>query len=156
MNEKNQFRDVLIKLALVCICAILYSLGGAEFGPGKWVRRIAMPLFMGGSMFWFSRDWKSLLTIPALCIGTSLGYGADAVFLKIIKRTYCGFILGAGSAIEDWTNKRFLVAALQTIIVSSAMICLGVWNIMPDARTEELVIGFLIAFFPIMSARRKI
>lgn len=156
MSEKQQFRDVLIKLAIISVCATLYCLGGMEGGPGKWARRFAMPFIMAGGMFWFSRDWKSLLTFPLLALGTSLGYGGtDQTWLKVIKRGYCGIILGAGSSVEDWLNKRFLVAAFQTVLVTSAMICLGVWNILPDARTEEFAIGFLIVFFPIMSARAK-
>lgn len=154
MNEKKQFKEVLIKLVIISVCAVCYCLGGAEFGPGKWIRRIAMPLIMGGSMYWYTRDWRSLITIPGLAIGTSLGYGADTEFLKILKRTYCGLFLGVASASEDLLNKRFVVSLMQVVFVTAGMILLGVYNIMPDARTEEFCIGFLIAFFPIMSARR--
>jgi hypothetical protein len=157
MSEKKQFRDVLIKVGLCVLLGAMYSIGGMEEGPGKWVRRFLMPFVMAGGMCWFSRDWRSLLVAPLVGIGASLGYGGtDETWLKVIKRGYCGLFLGAGSAIVDWTNKRFLMAAFQTVLVTSAMICLGVWSILPDARTEEFVIGFLIVFMPIMSARRRI
>lgn len=155
IDEKSQFRDVIIKAILVLICATLYCLGGAEFGWGKWLRRIMMPLVLGGGMFWFSRDWRCLISMPLVGIGTSLGYGADDHFLKVLKRFYCGFVLGAGSSAGDWLNKRFLIAILQTVAVTGSMILLGVYNPLPDARVEEFVIGGLICFFPLMSARKR-
>jgi ABC-type uncharacterized transport system fused permease/ATPase subunit len=115
-----------------------------------------MTFIMAGGMYWFSRDWRSLLTFPALILGTSLGYGGtDETWLKIIKRGYCGLLLGSGSAISDFLNKRFLVAFLQTAIITIIMIVIGVWSVLPNARTEEFAIGFLISFLPIMSARRR-
>jgi hypothetical protein len=155
MNEKQQFRDVLIKVALVVLCATLYCLGGADFGPGKWVRRFGMPLVLSGSIFWFSRDWRAIITLPMTILGTSLGYGADETFLKIVKRLYCGVALGVGSSMADLLNKRFLIAVFQAITVTATMIVLGVWNVLPNARIEEFCIGFVICLFPIMSARRK-
>lgn len=154
MNEKSQFKDVLIKAGIVILCATLYCLGGAEFGWGKWLRRIAMPIILAGGMFWFSRDWKVLFLGPLVGLGTSLGYGADETWLKIIKRGYCGLILGAGASIGDWLNKRFIIATLQTVSIVAGMVVLGVWNVLPDARTEEFVIGLLIAL-PLFSARRN-
>lgn len=155
MNEQSQLRNVFIKLAIICLCATLYCLGGAEFGWGKWLRRFAMPIVLAGGMYWFSRDWRSLLVAPLVGIGTSLGYGADETWLKIIKRTYCGLVLGAGSAACDWLNRRFLIAAFHSGLVTISMIILGVFNPLPDARTEEFVIGFLICFLPMMAAKRK-
>ena len=156
MNEKQQFRDVLIKALLILICATLYCLGGAEFGWGKWLRRFLMPIVMCGGMYWFSRDWKCLLSSIPLGIGLSLGYGADETWLKIIKRSYCGFLLGLGSSLEDWLNKRFIIAIFQTVLVTIGMILLGTFNPLPNARIEEFCIGLLITFLPIMSARKKI
>lgn len=155
MNEKNQFRDAMIKLAIICVCAILYCLGGAEFGWGKWLRRFLMPFIMVGGMFWFSRDWRSLISFPLLCIGLSLGYGADETWLKIIKRGYCGLLLGVGSSIGDWLNKRFLISISQTVLVTTAMILLGAFNPLPNARLEELAIGLSISALPIINARPK-
>lgn len=155
-DEKKQFRDVCIKVLIICLCGALYSLGGAEFGWGKWLRRIAMPLILAGGSFWFSRDWRSLLTAPLVGIGCSLGYGGtDLKWLSILKRTYCGLVLGGGSTITDWLNKRFLIAVFQTVLVTVGMVLLGSFNPLPDARTEEFAIGILIALLPMLSARRK-
>ena len=155
MNEKKQFRDVLIKIVIICVCAALYSWGGAEFGH-KTLRRFLMPLVMASGMYYFSRDWKCLFVAPLVGIGTSLGYGSDNIAIKILKRFYCGLVLGLGSSSFDWFNKRFIIAIFQTALVTISMIILGVWNILPDSRTEEFVIGFLIAFLPIMSSRQRI
>lgn len=154
MNEKSQFRDVLIKFIIIGIFAGLYCLGGAEFGPGKWIRRYVATSILVGGCYWFSRDWRSLFGLPLLILGTSLGYGADETFLKIIKRAYCGLILGLGATATDWFNKRFIWAAIQTLAITGGMIYLGVWNPLGNARAEEFLIGILIAL-PLFSARRK-
>lgn len=156
MSEKKQFYIVLIKVLVVVLCATLYCLGGADFGWGKWLRRIAMPLVLSGSCFYFSKDWRYLLQAPLVGIGCSLGYGADETWLKIIKRGYCGLLLGLGSSLGDWLNKRFIIAIFQTVLVTIGMILLGTFNPLPNARIEEFCIGLLITFLPIMSARKKI
>lgn len=156
MNEKSQFRDIIIKIVIICLCAALYCLGGAEFGWGKWLRRILMPLIMAGGMFFFSRDWRNLISAPLVGIGCSLGYGHDEFIWKVIKRFYCGFVIGTGSSIGDLLNKRFIIVSLQISLVTIGMIILGVFNPLPNARTEEFAIGFLTAFIPIMSARKRI
>lgn len=154
MSEKSQFQDVLIKSLIVLIFAGLYCLGGAEFGPGKWVRRYVATAIMVGGCYWFSRDWRSLVGFPLLIIGTSLGYGSDFLIWKIIKRLYCGLILGIGTTSGDWLNKRIFIALFLIAIVTIGMIVLGAYNILPNARTEEFFIGLLIAL-PIFSARRR-
>jgi len=154
MNEKKAFRDVLIKAGIVLLFATLYSLGGAEFGPGKWLRRYVATSLLAGGLFWYSKDWRSIVGLPLLILGTSLGYGADNTFLKVIKRTYCGVILALGATSGDWLNKRFIIAGLFISFIVAGMVVLGVWNGLPDARTEEFVIGLLIAL-PIFSTRKR-
>lgn len=153
-TEQKQFRDVLIKVLIVVVFAILYCLGGAEFGPGKWVRRyVATSILIGGG-YWFSRDWRTLVGLPFLILGTSLGYGSDNLIWKIIKRLYCGIVIGAGATAGDWLNKRFIIAAFLTLFTVLGMIVLGAYNVLPDARTEEFLIGTIISL-PIFSARRR-
>lgn len=154
MNEKSQFRDVLIKCAIVFIFAGLYCLGGAEFGPGKWVRRYVATSMLVGGCYWFSRDWRSLVGFPLLILGTSLGYGSDLLIWKIIKRLYCGLALGIGMTSADLLNKRFIISGFMIALIVGGMTALGVTSALPNARTEEFVIGLLIAL-PIFSARRR-
>ena len=156
MSEKNQFRDSLIKLALVGVFAILYSMGGsADYGGMKWLRRFLAPAIMVGGMFWFSKDWRCLPQLPLMFASLSLGYGSDIEIWKIIKRGIFGLANGISSSGENLLNKRWLLAGFQTVLLVGAYICFGVFNPFPDARVEELVLGFLIAFIPIMSSRKK-
>ena len=75
----------MIGLSLACL---LYSLGGRE---GKWKRRFIASLIlsitlnlaalvMGRFSFWL------FLTFPALIAGFSMGYGADTLGAKLIRR----------------------------------------------------------------------
>ena len=158
MSEKGAVKDLYIKFAICIVFSSLYMLGGwGEFFEGqKWLRRILAPLVLAGGLFYFSRDWKSLLTAPLVGLGASLGYGGtNETWLKIIKRGYCGLILGAGSVAGEWLNKKFLIAIFQTVLVTVSMILLGVYNPLSDARVEEFAIGFLICFLPMMATKRK-
>lgn len=152
-DEQKQLRDVVIKCLIVLCFSFLYSLSGSDFGF-KWERRYVATAILVLGNFGFSRDWRSLIGFPLLVIGTSLGYGADHTWLKIIKRTYCGLILAFGSTSSDWLNKRYLIAIWICLVIVSGSIIMGVWNLLPDARTEEFFLGLLIAL-PIFSARRR-
>ena len=44
---------------------------------------------------------------------------------------------------------------MQICVLILFYVILGVWNPLPDARTEELVLGFMVGFIPLMSVRRK-
>lgn len=158
MSERQAFKDIWIRLAICIVFATLWCLGGwGEFlGGAKWLRRFVAPLELSVGLFYFSRDWKSFITAPLLMIGGSLGYGGDDTLTKVIKRAYCGLILGIGSTAISWSNKRFVFTAFQTILVVMIMIYLGVYNPLADARAEEFSIGLLISFLPVMAVRRKV
>lgn len=86
----------LIGLSLSCL---LYALGGRE---GKWKRRFVASfilaltvnlasLIMGRFSFWL------FLAFPALIAGFSLGYGADVLIWKVIRRSiYALGVIGSG------------------------------------------------------------
>lgn len=154
-EEQKNFRDVLIKLLFVIAFAVLYSLGGADFGPGKWIRRFVAPFVLVTGMTIYSRDWKTIFQFPLMIGPLCLGYGSDVLWIKILKRALYGLLNGAASSFNDLINKRFLIAIFQSVLVLSSVTILGVWNPLPNARVEEFVIAFLIAFFPIMSSRVK-
>lgn len=152
MNEKNQILDAFLRLLAAVIFAILYCMGGAGL---LFLRRYVAPVELTVAMLYFSGwDWKQ---IPAITgIGSlCLGYGADAEWTKILKRLLFGFANGLTFSIPNLLNKRFLLAGFQIILTPATCIAFGVWNPFPNARIEELVIGFEIAFIPIMSARKK-
>lgn len=157
MSESRAVKDLYIKLAIVIVCASLYMLGGwGEFLDGaKWLRRFIAPSVFSLGLFYFSRDWKCFISLPFLMIGSSLGYGADDNFIKVIKRGYCGALLGIGSSASGWMNKRFLFSIFQSLIVISGMIYLGLCNPLSDARAEEFAIGMLTYLIPMLAIRRK-
>lgn len=157
MSERSVVKDVFIKLAIAVVFSTLWMLGGwGEFLEGaKWLRRFVAPCVLGGGLYYFSRDWRSLVTAPILMIGASLGYGADETWLKVLKRGYCGVVLGVGSTAAGWLNKRFVYSVFQTILVTACMIYLGAFNPLSDARAEEFSIGMLISFLPLMAIRRR-
>lgn len=145
----------MIKFGIVFVLATLYSLGGMEDGGGKWLRRYLYPIILSGGMFYFSRDWKCFLSLPLMFGSLSLGYGADTDFLKIIKRGIYGLANATSTGLNFLLSKRWLLLGIQFVLVVGTCITLGVWNPLPDARTEEFCLGALISFFPIMGAKKK-
>jgi len=151
MSELNQLKKGMIKLFFISVCGGLYALGGLEGGGGLWIRRFLMPLVLGGTLFYFSRNWKSLLTIP-LFIGTlHLGYGGDNLIYKIVRRAIFGFSNGASSSTYNITKKEWLLSGIHIVGMVSLYIALGVFNPLPSA-IEQLALGSALVFLPIMSA----
>jgi hypothetical protein len=152
MSEKNQQVEAIGRLVLVLVCASLYAIGGMGY---LWARRFAAPGICCLSMFYFSRDWRSLVQMPFMMGSLSLGYGSDMFLIKVAKRASFGLANGISGSICDLLNKRWLISALWSIILIVAYVGIGVWNPFPNARIEELVLGVLIFLKPIMSARRS-
>lgn len=162
MSEKKQFIETFIRLAVVIVFATLYCLGGwGEFlGGAKWLRRFVAPCVLGAGLFYFSRDWKSLLQVPLMFVTLSLGYGSDIEWIKILKRGIYGIAnavsSGAYIIYSSFRNSHIWVAfSAHSLFVITGSILFGVYNPLADARVEEFTIGFLIALIPMMTVRRK-
>jgi len=153
MSERKQVVNAIIKVWIAFIFALLYCLAGSEeFGGLKWLRRFVAPTILCGGIFYFSKDWRALVSLPVMFLSLSLGYGSDIELWKVIKRGIYGLANGISSSGKNILNKKWLLAGFQVALLISAYICFGVWNPFPDARVEEFFLGFLIAFIPIMSA----
>ena len=128
-NDKRL--QLRLSIAVICcaICAILYSWGGVE---AKLLRRFVMPAVFFVTAFGLTRNWKTLLTAPFAVLGLCLGYGADVLWLKAVKRAYCGVLIGAGLS---WS----LAYSLFCVIVS---VLIGTLNPFP-ARVEEMLLGLV-------------
>lgn len=152
INEKNQILDACLRLLAAIIFAILYCIGGAGL---LFMRRYVAPVELVLAMLYFSgwnwRQFPALAGIGALC----LGYSADSLIGGIIRRGLFGMANGLAFSIPNLLSKRFLLAGFQMILVPASCIAFGIWNPFSNARIEELVIGFEIAFIPVMSARPK-
>lgn len=152
MPEPKERYESWGKLLVACIFAMLYAYGGEEY---KWIRRFLAPAFLCSSMFYFSRDWRSLVQMPLMMATLSMGYGGDT-FGEILKRRATFAIANAfsSSAYQIILFKNWSLILLNFILITSSVLLLGVFNQLPNARHEELAIGFLIAFIPIISAKK--
>jgi cytochrome b subunit of formate dehydrogenase len=152
MKEKKQTYIVLFKIAFVVLFGFLYCVGGSEaWGGHKQLRRFLAPAILCLAMFGFSRNWRCLVQMPFMFLSLSLGYGADTEWLKILKRGIFGLANGITSSGSLILGRKWLLVALQTTILVISYIVLGVWNPMPDARTEEFLLGMLIALIPMLA-----
>jgi hypothetical protein len=147
MTEKSQLKEALLKLGLVVIFAILYCLGG--FGM-LFLRRFVAPIVLGVGLFAITRNWRSLLQ-GLLLIGTlSLGYGADSVIIKILKR----LLFGVANGSTGLVYQKWIVGIVNIILVTGLIVYLGVTNPF-FARAEELVIGLIIPLFSVFMCERR-
>lgn len=139
MERRLQVK-LLSGLTAVAVCAGLYAWGGMEF---KFLRRFVAPSLAAGFLALINKEPLQLIKAPLLGISSSLGYGADATWLKVIKRAYVGLAFGLGASITDMIRKRWVVATFSTVLIMSAFIIYGVLNPI-SARGEETLLGFLI------------
>jgi hypothetical protein len=91
-----------------------------------------MPSVFFATAFGLTKNWRVFITAPFAVLGLCLGYGADVLWLKIIKRAYCGLIIGASLSLS-------IVFALVCMTIS---IFLGTMNPF-HARIEEMLLGMV-------------
>lgn len=152
---KVQLR-VLYKFLWVVVFALLYALGGINF---KWIRRFIAPVWLGGGMYLFSRDWRVFIQVPFQMFTLSLGYGADTLWSKIGKRLIFGFANGFTNIThlfdKGFDKRRFWTLFGLAIIVNPVVIAvLGAINPVV-ARAEEMIIGFMIGLWSIFIIKDK-
>ena len=148
--EKKTQIKVILKLLIVVVFASLYAWGGMEM---KWLRRFVAPAILCISSFAFSRNWRYLVQMPAMFITLSLGYGADSVLTKILKRFIFGALNGVSSSVVNIWSKRWILVGFQIMLLIAAYIVFGVWNPLPSARAEEALLGALIASVSMLSVK---
>jgi len=150
MSEKKALKNALIKLGICIVFAILYCVGGMET---KALRRFVAPVILCGGMFYFSRDWKSLIQLPFMFLSLSLGYGAENIVIKILKRGIFGLANGVSSSGYNILQKKWLLVGIQAILLLGIYVVIGVFNPLADARTEELFLGLMIPLIPLFSIK---
>jgi len=149
-SEKKTMLKVFLKALVVMVFAGLYAWSGMEM---KWMRRFLAPAILCLSAFGFSRDWRYLVQMPVMFITLCLGYGADSVWLKILKRGIFGLTNGASSSVRNIWAKQWLLAMFQIILVTATFIAFGVFNPLPSARAEEFFLGVVIALIPMVAVK---
>lgn len=155
--EQKEQLWVFVRLLFVIGFAALYSISGMG---NIWIRRFVAPTELTLGMFLFSRDWRVFIQAPIMMGTLSLGYGSEDVIGKVIRRLIWG--IGNGISSSSYSIYRALgnahlwsIVSLQNILVISTVVLLGVWGGTVSARSEEFVIGMMIALLPMMSVRRK-
>ena len=128
-NDKRLQLRLTVAVIAVAVCAVLYSWGGVE---AKWLRRFVMPAVFFATAFGLTRNWRVFITAPLAVLGMCLGCGADVLWLKAVKRAYCGVLVGAGLS----------QSIAYSVFAMSASVVLGVFNPFP-ARYEEMLLGLV-------------
>lgn len=152
-EEKKEQILIIVKMIIAVLCASLYAWGGME--ERTLLRRILAPCIAGISIAVFSKNWWSLFTAPLLGISSSLGYGAEQIWLKIIKRAYCGLAFGISGSLLNILKKNYILIVFQIVLCLGVMIIFGVFNPFGSARIEESIIGLFIYSIPIISSGKK-
>lgn len=155
--EKRELIDSFIKIIIVVVFSALYCLGGTDLGGEgfKWIRRFIAPAILIGASFAYTKDWRTLISLPLMFGSLSMGYGATDFWGKVLRRGLFGLANGISSSAHFLFDKRWLVTSIQTALCVLGITLLGVFNPMGSARAEEMTIGALIALVPTMSLRRK-
>ena len=149
MNETTLQIISILKLLSAVLCASLYAYGGMR---GKWKRRFVAPFVLvitlvGVSLWMRTFSWYYLLVLPLLSAALSIGYGADRMSWKIIKRMVYSLACICAVLPLVFINQAWVVFALHCGVVLATTIILGVINPI-SARAEETVIGMSIFALP--------
>ena len=145
MSEMAMVYISVIKLAIVCVCAFLYSFAGRDKTSKAWRRFVAPAILVLAvcifSVYSSNFNLGYIACYPFFCLAYCMGYGADKTWLKIVKRTYCGLAVAAAGLPIVVVTGSWLLFALQAIVGVLASVLLGVYN-PTDAAEEETLIGF--------------
>jgi len=139
------------KFIPLALFASLYAFGGMS---GKWKRRFLAPAILVTSFVIYTLilnkfSWWILLCYPIYCIALSMGYGADELWKKILKRGYCGIAISLGSLPLAIAIGSVFLWYVHLVLMTSMMIILGTWNPTPSARNEETTIGIFASLLPL-------
>ncbi|HDP36992.1 MAG TPA: hypothetical protein ENN27_03890 [Candidatus Atribacteria bacterium] len=132
----------------------LYQLGGTV-GFGKWLRRFVASFIIAlGSnliaIFNSTWTWQFILIWPCLIGGFSIGYGANTMPKKILRRIlYATGVLMAcfcGLWATGFTTSGWVMFSLACI-TGSASVILGVRNPFTSARVEEFLVCQVLTLY---------
>lgn len=152
MTENTLQWIQILKLLSVVVFAGLYGFGGIR---GKWKRRVLGAItitfaIVGFSLWMGTWTWLLLLCAPLYFGALSIGYGADELPQKIVKRFRAGLLAGLAGAPVVIAHKNWTVLGLHIGLCVITSIVLGAFNPLKSARAEETAIGFTYGFYPLM------
>lgn len=151
MGEETLQFMAFVKLLVVACFAYLYGLGGIS---RKWQRRYVAPALLTASMYGFAAwidtvHWVYALYGILLCISLHIGYGAEVLHEKIIKRSRYGAALACSALPVAIFNQEYPMWALHFTLCILFSVLLGVWNITKNPRYEETLIGAITCLVPL-------
>ena len=136
------------------ISNVLYMWGGTEmsWGGKKWLRRFLGSFVLaaaanGIALVLGNWAWQYILIWPALIGGMSLGYGADNLGEKILKRSI--FALGVCTAgifglwATGWTGFGIGILVMQ-VVIGAASVFLGAQNPYSNSPLEQFLISQIL------------
>ncbi len=139
-----------LKLIVVAFIALLYGLGGMK---GKWKRRYVASFIIVAAICLFSL-WEGtfslwyLLSYPLYIGAFSIGYGAQSVGDKLIKRSRYAAAIAIASLPIAIVNAAWLMWGVHLGVCLLVIVPFGVWN--PTyARNEETIFGAVSALLPL-------
>jgi len=147
MNEWDLQLISSLKIVAIAIYSYLYGIGGIQ---NKANRRVFGSLFLMLAVVGFSL-WQDVFSYFYLAYAvflwgsTSIGYGADELKDKLIKRSRYGLLCGLSAipmAIIGGNWHLFGLYIFTCVLISTV---LGAFNITSSARSEETLIGATIA-----------
>lgn len=149
MSEKKLQIQAYERLLVAGIFAGLYAWAGMEH---KWLRRFMAPILLQVYLLVRTRNWRYLPQLPFQIASLSLGYGADVLIWKILRRLI--FAVANGIAFYPhytWFKKKVpYLGILYISLLITLYIILGVFGLV-TARFEELILGLSVVLLPIMA-----
>lgn len=145
-NEQKEQIYVIIKCLVVVLCAGLYAFGGME---ATWIRRYLMPVVFTAFCLAWNKSSKHIFILPLLILTLCLGYGADVLWLKILKRSIYGLANAVSFGMFMLLKQQWITYVYHIFLVVSACVVFGVWNPL-TARAEETLLGLCIVLLPLM------
>lgn len=158
MSETTLGLQAIGGLVGVVLASTLYMLGGRS---GKWKRRFVGSAILAitvNVLFVLRGLWSPwyLLTFPMLIGGFSMGYGADELGAKILRRSiYALGVCASGvliAVVHGVPNGYWLL--IPHIGVGAFSIFLGVKSILPAAVEEVavcMVLNLFLVFYPFVT-----
>jgi hypothetical protein len=152
MNEIQEgFRAIIGIAGVLPLCAA-YFIGGRSqdeltryslpFRPRIW-KRVISPVYWGSFLYCYSGALINLISIPVyLVLAWGVGYGADSVLRKVLRRTVWAILYSVGALVLTLLHGHWLIFGVQTAFCITAAVAFGVWNPFKSASKEEAVICF--------------
>lgn len=139
-KEKKYQLKLLAGSVCVILCSGMYAWGGMEM---KWLRRFVAPTICAVFISIVNREPLQLIKAPLLGISSSLGYGADLFWTKILKRFYVGAAFTLAATSDHIIKRRWIPIIFSFLSIVGVFILYGVFNPV-HARAEETFISMII------------